>query len=450
MSKSDLSLIEATVQKNVRRYFPETPIPRFIIGVSGGIDSMCLLYVFKQLEITALVSHVNYQKRGPASNKDAELVEQLAFEWGFDCHTVTVDPAEAEGQNFQQWARNFRYDVFRHLAEEHDATGIAVAHHEDDQVETIFQKILRGSGLVSWTGMEIWDGYVFRPLLHISRRQIEEFAEVHEIPYRTDVSNLDSDFARNFLRNEWLKKMSDFFPGWKQNILRVNRQAGNYEEAIDWIADHISNREGVSREIFHTLKPGVQKAVILYLLKKKYPGLQISQSSLEQLDKLAELQTGRKIQLTDQFSILRDRNTYVLRGREEADDFTSFKVHRKQVELSTLIKGNVMFSIEKFENPDYKNALFLDPDKVSWPVKLRRWKDGDRFQPFGMKGHQQVSDHLTNRKISAAHKKQALVIESFDKSISAVIFPPIKNQLQPGTISDQVKCDHSTKYCFKI
>lgn len=447
MSKSDLSLIETTVQKNVRRHFGNEA-PYFVIGVSGGIDSMCLLYVFKRLGISALVSHINYQKRGADSDKDQELAEQMAFEWGFDCHSVRVEPSDARGENFQQWARDFRYDFFQQLAKDEHAEGVAVAHHEDDQVETILQKIFRGAGLASWTAMDIWDGTLFRPLLNISRSQIEAYVEAHAIPYRTDASNLESDFARNLLRNEWLRKLSDFFPGWKQNVLRINRQAGNYEAAIDWIANNISDVEGIQKTAFHSLKPGVQKAVVLYLMKREDPSVQISQSSLQQLDELGKLQAGKKLQLSNRFSLLIDRNHYVI-SADEPEDFEPVRLNRKQLESEPFTHKNLQLSIEIFEDPDFDDALYMDPQKIKWPITIRRWEAGDRFQPFGMKGHQAVSDHLTNRKISAAHKKQALVIESFDKSICAVIFPPIKNQIQVGTISDPVKCDRKTKYCLK-
>ncbi len=92
----------------------------------------------------------------------------------------------------------------------------------------------------------------------------------------------------------------------------------------------------------------------------------------------------------------------------------------------------------------------MDADKMSWPVTVRTWQSGDRFQPLGMKGHQKIADHLTDRKVSAAHKEKALVIESFEETICALIFVPIKKQLPPGTISEQVKCDARTNHCFEI
>lgn len=447
MSKSELSPIEAAVQSNISQYFESSP--HFIVAVSGGMDSVCLLHTFKELEISGLVAHINYQKRGEASDKDADLVEQLAFEWGFESHIATADPSDAEGENFQQWARDFRYDVFRNLTKEHSADGVAVAHHEDDQVETILQKIFRGAGLASWSGMQAWDGELFRPLLEISRAQIEQYVEKKDLPYRTDESNLESDFARNFLRNEWLPKLSNFFPGWKSNIHQVNEQAQNYEQAIAWIADRVRDEQGIKREEFHSLQPGVQKAVILHLLKRKDPGLEISKDHLYRVEELSDLQTGKTIDFNSQLSVVRDRGHYVLHKNTDPG-FEEVIIHQKELKNSSIKIGSLEISEEVWNNPDFGNALYLDVSKVSWPITLRRWEHGDRFQPLGMEGHQQVSDHLTNRKINAAHKEKALVLESFEETICAIIFPPIKIQTPPGTISDQVKCDADTKRCLKV
>jgi len=185
------------------------------------------------------------------------------------------------------------------------------------------------------------------------------------------------------------------------------------------------------------------------LLKQRDSSLKISHDSLKQLEKLSDIQTGKEIQLTKQFSVFRDRDHYVIK-EQKANNNSPVKLEYSQLETSAFENKNITIALDLFEKPDYGNALYMDPQKITWPLTLRRWREGDRFQPFGMEGHQQVSDHLTNRKISAAHKKQALVIESFDKSICAVIFPPIKNQTQPGTISELVKCDSQTKYCVKI
>lgn len=449
MSKSALSPIEKVVRNNLDKYFSTPSDLYFVVGVSGGVDSMSLLYAFKKLGVNASAVHVNYQKRGKASDKDAELVKRVVSEWGFESHIAEVPPSEAEGYNFQQWAREYRYDLFNHFANAENADGIAVAHHEDDQVETILQKIFRGAGLASWTGMKVWDGNIFRPLLQVSRTQIERYAKENSIPYRTDESNLKSNFARNLLRNEWLEKLSDFFPGWKKNVLRINEQANNYEKAITWISNRIMDEKGIKRKPFLALDPGLQKALILHLLKQRDPGLQISHDNLSRVEELLDLQTGKEIQLTLGFSLIRDRTHYVIE-EDDKQDFQAAIFKRDKLKASSVSFKGISLSIESYQNPNFGNALYLDVDKISWPITIRRWHNGDRFQPFGMKGHQQVSDHLTNRKVSAVYKEEALVIESFEDTICAIIFPPIKNQSPPGTISEQMKCDADTKYCLKI
>jgi tRNA(Ile)-lysidine synthase len=448
MNKSDWSPIKKNVWKNLQQNFSDVFSLNFVVAVSGGMDSMSLLHIFKELGISGLVSHVNYQKRGEESDKDARLVRQHASKWGFEYDITLVNPSEAENENFQQWARNVRYNKFRKLAKKHAADGIVIAHHEDDQIETILQKIFRGAGLASWSGMQVWDGEIFRPLLGISRNQIVAYVEENNILYRTDESNLETDFARNFLRNEWLKQLGDFFPGWKQNVLRIEQQADNYKQSLNWIANRIAGERGIERKAFHTLEPGLQKALILFLIKQQDPSLQISHDSLNHLDKLMDLQTGKAIQLIPGVSVLRDREYYVIEFESE-QEFESIILEYEQLKDGIDV-GELNFEIHSFENPSFKKVLYIDTTKMNWPIRIRRWQHGDQFQPFGMQGHQQVSDHLTNRKISAAYKNQALVIESFEETIYAIIFPPIKKQTPPGTISEQVKCDTETEECLEI
>lgn len=448
MSKSALSHIEETVATAVKSVFSSTT-PSFVIAVSGGVDSLGLLHVFHRLDIPAIVAHVNYQKRGKASDKDARLVAKMSQEWGFKYKILEADPKEAQGQNFQQWARNVRYRFFRNLVAKYDADGIAMAHHKDDQVETILQKLFRGAGMASWSGMEVWDGELFRPLLDISRQQIEQYAEENNILYRTDESNLENDFARNFLRNKWTEKLSEFFPGWESNVLRMGEEAENYQSALQWITQQITDQKKIDKQAFDKLESGLQRALILHLFKEHEPGIYITKQNLKRVEELPDLQTGKKIQITADYSIVCDREHYIL-VEKGGKDFEAKELQRDQLKASVISIGEVELAVEPYENPDFQKELYLDTDKILWPITVRSWNSGDQLQPLGMSGHQTVADHLTNRKVSAAYKEKVLVIESFEETICALIFPPIKNQSPLGTISELVKCDENTKYCLRI
>lgn len=447
MSKSELLPIEQVVDSAISTYFETDRRLKFVVGVSGGPDSMALLYILHQLDIAAHVVHINYGKRGTASDRDAKLVKDQSEKWNFSYEIISADSSGSDGENFQQWARQFRYTAFEQLAEQISADAIALAHHRDDQIETILQKQFRGASLESWSAMPVWDGQLFRPLLSISKQEILEFCADVGIPYRTDESNLEDNFARNFLRNKWLKQLEDHFPGWQKNVLRMAEQADLHGDALDWISEAITDRQDrIDRKALLKMDPSLRRSVILHKLRGVRPGLEVSSGTLHELDKLAELQTGKQVELDKNLSLMRDRGYFKMVYHQPKNLIVaSFK--QEDLDGQPFQLNGVTFFIDTISKPDYQHKLYLDVEKLAFPLTLRFWKKGDRFRPFGMEGHQNVSDHLANRKISAAEKKKALVLESFEETICAVIFPPIENRVPPGTISEAAKCTaHTRKY----
>lgn len=450
MSKSDLLPIEKAVKNNLEHIFSDHRDISLVVGVSGGVDSMCLLHILHKFGIHLHVVHIDYQKRGVQSDKDATMVEQTAKKLEADWEVVTVDPEEAAGKNFQQWAREVRYSAFEVKLEAVAADAIATAHHKNDQIETIIQKLFRGSGLASWSGMKIWDGRLFRPLLNANREEIEAYCREQQVPFRTDETNLKSDYARNFLRNEWLHEMQQHFPGWQANILRLAEQAKIFEASMTYILNDISDgKDRIYREAFLQLDEGLQKSVLIQYMQRVDASLEISRPALKELSKLGALETGKSIKFTPHMELICDRDYFklVVDSGHAGQLYTLEKAQLKEAGFSF---NGLEFKMQPYENPDFEQALYVDMDSLLWPVRLRSWKDGDRFQPLGMDGHQSVADHLTNRKISATEKRKALVLESFEETICAVIFPPIENRQPPGTISELVKCDALTRNCLTI
>lgn len=450
MSKSGLLPIEQRVKNILDQTFQEKDPPILVIGVSGGADSMCLMHILNKLGAKLHAVHINYKKRGEAANKDAELVEHVARKLKISYKVIELNPAQAKGKNFQQWARKIRYDVFETVQSKINARGIAVAHHKNDQIETILQKLFRGGGLISWSAMQAWDGGLFRPLIGVSREEIEIYCRENGIPFRTDASNLDSDYARNFLRNEWVPQIEEHFPGWQTNVLRIAEQGKIFESSLDYILQNITDdKDRIHRIAFLQLDEALQKSVLLYYIKRVDATKEVSRHALKELSKLADLQTGKSIQLASHLSLMRDRE-YLKLVIETGDSGSFLMLEKGDLKGGGIAFNGFKFELKPFENPDFKKALYLDAGLISWPARLRRWREGDRFQPFGMEGHQTVADHLTNRKVSAASKEKALVVESFEETICAVIFPPIENRRPPGTISELVKCDSSIRKCLTI
>ena len=435
-------------QKQIKAYLPED-LRKIIVGVSGGPDSMALLYLLHRHEIPAIAVHCNYQLRGKASDQDQNLVEDICAHWNIECVSVRLNPEESKGSNFQAWARHRRYQVFRDLKADYKASLIATAHHEDDQIETILQKIMRGAGLSAWKGMDVLDEGLFRPLLNLSRSEIMQFIQEFNVPYRMDRSNEESTYARNFIRNNWFPSLNELFPGWKSNLLKLPDRADEFQIMSKKILNDISEHPlMLKREAFLALDPKIRPVVFQSFIQNSGLKIDLSRGFLEEIDQLERLQSGKIIEVSDKYQIIRDRHLFKLMDRCTFD-ITPVRLSKDDIEYG-FSDGSYKFELEPAAASFSEEKLYLDASKIKFPVLLRPWIDGDSIQPFGMEGSQLISDHLTNRKIPSSEKRKAKVLHAFDGTICAVIFPPKFDNTQPGTISELVRCTPETKKMLTI
>jgi tRNA(Ile)-lysidine synthase len=431
MSKSEYLLIEQGISNKLSRYFSGTP--KLVIGVSGGADSMALLYAFKQLEVSCVVVHINYGLRGVESDKDQELVEQMSFEWGLECCSVRLNTEEMQSGNFQNWARKERYDIFKDLAEEVEADAIAIAHHQDDQVETIIQKLFRGSSPENWTGMKEWDAPIFRPLLEFSKEDIMAYCNTKSIPYREDASNLDPKYSRNFLRGEFADKMDNLFPGWRQNVLGLSDFGMLNEQMLDELSEIYLKKERLKLAPLKKMDKVLAGSLIKRFLEQFIPVA--SRGIIGETYALLSAQTGSELKISESVILVKDRDSIALQKEAE---FTKVIITEKDIEEVFLEQG-----VELRLSDQVDSDLYLDVRKVSFPLTLRRWQNGDKIQPLGMTGTQKISDHLTNRKVSTVNREKSLVLSDSDGTIYAIIFKG--NDPGSGTISELCKATDSTK-----
>lgn len=437
MSKSEFNLIEKIVSEKIADHFSGQS--KFVAGISGGVDSMALLYALKQLNADVFVVHINYGTRGEHSVKDQELVEGMAFEWGFECCSMQLDSKDSEGENFQNWARKERYRIFDEIAREVNADAIVVAHHRNDQVETIIQKIFRGSSPEAWMGMSEWDGRLFRPLLEVRKEELIEYSQKNAIPYRTDESNLESKYARNFIRNEFSEYLDKLFPGWEKNILKL-RDFGNLnEQAIEALLSSISEDIELRIHALNKLPETVRKAVLKKFLKGN--GINASGGQLSEILELTKAQTGSKIEFSEGLSLAKNRDLLVIQKEFEEFEAVSFT-------KGSFGHHQIIDNLELEISTEIKSEFYFDAELIEWPLIIRRWKAGDRMQPLGMKGTQKISDHLTNRKISTTDRDKSLVLSGTDNTIYALIFGGSNDSL--GTISEICKATESTKQYLSV
>lgn len=421
----------------------------FICGVSGGVDSMVLLYLLHRFDVSCTVAHCNYRLRGEESDKDMELVEEMSAMWGFDCITAQFEPAETNESNTQIWARDLRYTMFRDLKQDLKADFIMTAHHREDQIETILQKILRGSGPGAWSGMSVLDGDLFRPLLDVSKEEIMAFAEDRHVPFRNDQTNKTSAYARNLIRNELAPELDKLIPGWKKNVLQIPEKADQFTKMTDILLAQIEGESmAIKRDALLALPKKIWPALIHRFIEENSDNGRVTAGELNQVIDLPHLQTGSFCAFGSNLRLVRDRGLFRL----------TKEISRTQPPKSLGVRDlpfrsddyGINIKLKSWDGVIKEGALQLDFDSIKWPITIRLWDDGDRIQPLGMTGHKQVADLLTDSKISSVQKKEAILIESFDGIICAVIFPHPTSTRQIGVISDNVKCTAATKKILLI
>ncbi len=437
MAKSISKKIQKHLSQSLTDYFEQDAF--FILGVSGGPDSMALLYLFHLLDVEGLVVHINYGKRPKQADKDQELVEQLSFKWGFECCSIRLNPKKAEGENFQNWARKQRYQFFGDLKDNFKAEAIVTAHHQDDQVETILQKLFRGSGPAAWQGMRQWDGELFRPLLNFSKNEILAFCEAEAVPYRTDESNKSSDYARNFIRNEFAQRMDDLLPGWKQNILNLPEQGKLFEASITEITNQVTQENSIHLKKYAQLPEIIKPAVLKTMLDQFGEEGNYTKGQLEGLTELEFLQPGKNMEV-GKLVLTRERDKIHIQPREESEEISE-TISKDEAQEGISLDG---ITLTRTKKPSKEAVLRLDASKCSWPLTIRNWSAGDAFQPLGMDGHQKVSDHLTNRKIPSHFKEKALVLCGSDGTIYAILYPVPATNKEQGAISELAKCESTS------
>lgn len=444
MAKSIAHILQDHLKKTLHTHFSEEDT--FVLGVSGGADSMALMYLFHLLGRKGMVVHVNYEQRGEDSDQDQELVEQMAFQWGFECCSVHLDPRVAKWKNFQNWARNRRYGFFRDIMIDTEAAAIVTAHHFDDQIETILQKLLRGSGPAAWQGMTEWENDLYRPLLPFTKEQILQFCEEEAVPYREDASNANIDYARNLIRNEMAPQLDSLFPGWQQNILNLQEQGAAFEAGMQVLAEQVTGDSVLKLVDFKDLPEATQPAVLKHILDSLgYEG-QYTKGQLKELaEDIQSMQTGRTLRLENLY-LTRDRDLIRFHDGEDSKE-----IHQT-ITLKDAEKGISLDHVELKLQDKLKNqaALNLDASALEWPLTLRNWESGDIIVPLGMEGHQKVSDHLTNRKIPTLLKGKTLVLCGSDSTIYAIIYPAQADNGESGAIADSVKYNSSSHSYFTI
>ena len=388
------------------------------IALSGGRDSMCLLSVLKDAGITPIAIHIEHGIRGEASISDMHFVEDYTKQHGIELKTYRVDaPKLAKEKNIslEQAARLARYDIFEKLIKDEVVDCIALAHHANDQAETILMRILRGTGIRGLEGMQIISGNYVRPLLEYTREDINDYVSANNIPYVEDLTNAEDIYTRNFLRQE-IAKLKEKYPNIEESFLRLARNANDAEDFISKYVPEPVVEDGTSTIKISDLK---DRAIASRLIQKamRYIGVfhDVEEKHIEAILDLAEKENGSKRELTHGVDAYKEEDKIVFTKRiEKVDINVSFK---------DVIDGNILnYNVSKLKDVPDNNSLriiqgnymnltktiYLDSDKIPQDAVVRNRQDGDIISKFGG-GTKSLGDFLTDKKIPLRLRDKIIV-----------------------------------------
>ena len=373
----------------------------YIVALSGGADSVALLLLLKNGGFNIHAAHCNFHLRGEESDRDEAFCEQLCADENIPFHRAHFDTreyADLHKVSIEMAARELRYRWFQQLRQDIGAAGICVAHHRDDSVETVLLNLVRGTGLRGLTGIQPRNGYILRPLLCVSRAEIEAFLAEKGQKYVTDSTNLEADVQRNVVRLEVLPLLRKLNPAVVENIQRTAENLAEAQQVLNTIVANIDNVKTL--ELSELDKYGSSEYLVFEWLKKYgFNG--------DQVRRILDAETGRIVSSAMGYDVLKDRGRLIVEPALEP-----FRPMRIPEEGRYVLDGKTRFSVRKKTVYVSKepHVATLDAAKVSFPLTVRRVDEGDCMQPYGMKGKKLLSDLMTDLKMTVFEKRRQLVV----------------------------------------
>jgi tRNA(Ile)-lysidine synthase len=410
-----LDVVRAYIEKN-NLLTKDKPV---LVGVSGGADSIALLTVLVKLGYSCFAVHCNFHLRGEESMRDERFTESYVRSLQIPYSKVdfeTEQYADVHHLSIEMAARELRYEWFEKKRQEIDAQAIAVAHHQNDSVETLLMNLIRGTGIRGLCGIRPKNGYIVRPLLAVSKSEIIEWLDSQKISFVNDSTNFSDAYTRNFIRLRILPLLEELNPSVRSAILRT--------------ADNLSSVNSIYESFIHDAKKWVMESddkisinkllqlpssdTILYELLKPY-GFSATISSEIYASLKGE---AGKLYYSSTHKLLKDRE-FLFLSETSVDSNQEYEVNIQNenwqgpISLSFIVTGYTA----DYQIIKDKQVASFDYDKLFFPLTLRKWRDGDWFIPFGMKGKKKLSDYFTDHKFTLFEKEKTWLLCSQNQVI---------------------------------
>ena len=409
------------MKNQMLKYIIENKLPKndskILLAISGGIDSVCLAHLLIELEYQVEFAHCNFKLRGKESDDDVKFVKNLALSYNVAFHHFAFDTKEYSNQNkisIQMAARELRYKWFENLRKEISADYIAVAHNLDDRTETFLINIIKGTGIRGAISMRCKSNFIIRPIMFASRDEIISYVKKNKLKYREDSSNTSEKYLRNKIRHQLTPLLREMNPSINKTI---NNEINILE---DTFSIYNNSLESVFKKIVIETKNGykISQAELLKLNPLKAYVYEFFQrfgfTDFEAITNSIGKESGTKF-FSKSHKLLIDRECVIVE-KIDKENFSEAIIKKG----SNVISYPINLSLQILEDrvSDFSNySACFDYDKLKFPLKIRTWKNGDRFIPLGMKKYKKISDYFIDIKLDVFAKEKTFLLCSDEKII---------------------------------
>ena len=408
-------------ENHISNHFPFLQGKKLLLAVSGGLDSMVLVHLFQQLNYEIVVLHCNFQLRGLESFEDQQFIQEYSNTNAIPFVFTQFD-TEAFAADFkvsiQVAARELRYSWFYEQLAIQKGDFILTAHHADDNLETFLINLSRGTGLEGLTGIPAQNEKVIRPLLSFSRQQIEEYASVNKLKWREDSSNASDKYLRNKIRHHLVPLLKELNPTFMSSFEKTQSFLSEAQELVDdaaiMVYQQVAREEG--EDIYFDLVRLLQLpnySSYLYQWLKEF-----GFTAWDDIYELVTSQSGKQV-LAPYFRLIKDRDCLILSPLQSQENQQEFEI--ESIESKVKFPLNLDFSNVSKIGVASDSTIFVDQDKLVFPLTLRHWNEGDVFQPFGMEGKsKKVSKLFKDEKLSLIDKEKVWLLCSNNQVVWVV------------------------------
>lgn len=401
--------------------------PKFLLAVSGGLDSMVLVDLFSRSPWSFGIAHCNFQLRGEASNEDALFVGAKAVELDVDFYVTgfeTKSFAARQKLSIQEAARQLRYDWLEEIRAENNYDYLITAHHLDDSLETFLFNFAKGSGLKGLLGIPAKNGPILRPLLGFSRSELEIYYSRRKLLHREDASNANDDYDRNKIRHQVIPVLQNINPALltsvAANLGHLKDSYLLFQAQVEQLRQQMLEKSGDQIRIHTQLlmeHPARRTLLYEWLKPQAFHPNQIPQI----LDCILRQKTGARF-YAPEHRLLVDRDQLLIEPILRIENLVFYLEERDRT--IALPEGDLI--IQKIRVPkafqNNPSIVYLAMNRLIFPLKIRRWQAGDQFCPFGMQGqHKKVQDLLSDLKVNRFEKEHIWVLENGNQEICWVV-----------------------------